>query len=204
MLMFCTVRGLFTASESVSRDAFRPMSRASISSISESSQKPSTGVRFDKNDYEGGAYAVSIRKAIPISPSSHRATGRIAWRNISSRWRNEDALGLMRGRVRASLERARDSGRSLHRDGRPVRARSMSVSYCVCPSAETAPQQTVEQRRQAFRLIVSSSHGPLDAGVLTEQPLRHTHQNSRRGILQSRNACPSRRKTCCSITAVTE
>ena len=182
------VRGLFSASESVSRDAFRRY----VSSLNLDQRYPgiqlvafNRRVPFErKRDYEA-----AVRRDTSVDPNGYpdfaikppgdRPEYFVA-EYLEPMAGNEDALGLDAGgdAVRlASLERARDSGQ-LVASGRValVRGNARHVGFVLrLPLYRNGmPQQTVEQRRQAFGGSIVSSYRMdyLMQGVLTEQLLR--------------------------------
>ena len=182
------VRGLFSASESVSRDAFRRY----VASLDLKQRYPgiqlvsfSRRVPFErKRDYEA-----AVRRDTSLDPNGYphfaikppgdRPEYFVA-EYIEPMAGNEDAFGLDAGgdAVRAaSVERARDSGR-LVASGRVtlVRGDTRHVGFTLrLPIYRNGmPQQTVEQRRQAFIGSIVSSYRMdyLTPGVLNEQLLR--------------------------------
>ncbi|MBI2288930.1 MAG: CHASE domain-containing protein, partial [Betaproteobacteria bacterium] len=182
------LRGLFSASESVSREAFRRY----VSSLDLERRYPGIQlVAFNrrvplerKRDYEA-----AVRRDTSVDPNGYpdfaikppgdRPEYFVA-EYLEPMAGNEDALGLDAGgdAVRlASVERARDSGQ-LVASGRValVRGNARHVGFVLrLPLYRNGmPQQTVEQRRQAFSGSIVSSYRMdyLMQGVLTEQLLR--------------------------------
>jgi len=182
------VRALFTASESVSRDAFRRY----VSSLDLERRYPgiqlvafNRRVPFErKREYEAAVrHDTSVEPNgypdFAIKPPGDRPEYFVA-EYLEPMAGNEDALGLDAGgdAVRlASVERARDSGQ-LVASGRValVRGNARHVGFVLrLPLYRNGmPQQTVEQRRQAFSGSIVSSYRMdyLMQGVLTEQLLR--------------------------------
>ena len=185
------VRGLFSASESVSRDAFHRY----VSSLNLEQRYPgiqlvsfSRRVPFErKRDYEA-----AVRRDTSIDPNGYP---HFAIRPLGDRPEyfvaeyvepmagNEEAFGLDAGgdAVRAaSVERARDSGQ-LVASGRVtlVRGDTRHVGFTLrLPIYRNGmPQQTVEQRRQDFVGSIVSSYrmNYVMQGVLSEQLLRQFH-----------------------------
>ena len=182
------VRGLFSASESVSRDAFRRY----VSSLDLEQRYPgiqlvafNRRVPFErKRDYEA-----AVRRDTSVNPNGYpdfaiKPPGErpeyFVAEYLEPMAGNEDALGLDAGgdAVRlASVERARDSGQ-LVASGRVtlVRGNARHVGFVMrLPLYRNGiPQQTVEQRRQAFAGSIASSYrmDRLMQGVLIEQLLR--------------------------------
>jgi len=185
------VRGLFTTSESVSRDAFRRY----VASLNLEQRYPgiqlvafNRRVPFEqKRDYEAAVRRdTSVDpKGYPdfaIKPPGDRPEYFVA-EYLEPMAGNEDALGLDAGgdRVRAaSVEHARDSGQ-LAASGRItlVRgdARHAGFTLRLPIYRNGMPQQTVEQRRQAFVGSIVSSYrmNNVMRGAVSEQLLRQLH-----------------------------
>jgi len=181
-------RGLFTASESVSRDAFRRY----VSSLDVDRRYPGIQVVVfnrrvpaeQKRDYE-----IAVRGDTSVDPNGYpnfaiKPPGDrpeyFPVEYLEPMAGNEEALGLDAGgeAVRlASVERARDSGR-LAASGRItiVRSDTQYAGFVLrLPLYRNGmPHETVAQRRQALVGLISSSYrmNHLMQGVLSEPLLR--------------------------------
>ncbi len=182
------VRGLFSASESVGRDAFRRY----VSSLNLDQRYPgiqvvafNRRVPFErKRDYES-----AVQRDTSVDPNGYphfaiKPPGDrpeyFVTEYVEPMAGNEEAFGLDAGgdAVRAaSVEHARDSGQ-LAASGRVtlVRGDARHVGFTLrLPIYRNGmPQQTVEQRRQAFVGSIVSSYrmNYLMQGALSEQGLR--------------------------------
>jgi len=185
------VRGLFSASDSVSREAFRRY----VSSLNLVHRYPgiqlvafNRRVPFERRrDYEAAVRRdTSVDpKGYPnfaIKPPGDRPEYFVA-EYLEPMTGNEEALGLDAGgdRVRAaSVEHARDSG-ELAASGRVILvrgdARHVGFTLRLPLYRNGMPQQTVEQRRQAFVGSIVSSYrmNNVMQGALNEQLLRQLH-----------------------------